>query len=204
MIWDKGPLGRKESTDNRCRHNFEVVLFFTRIASGYWYNQDALRLPLAGGQPYSVKSGYSQDHNKPGVLRRDGDRDFRIPSNPLGRIADAVWHIPPVVSPSASHSAPFPEELVRRALLLTAPPCDLPPVATVLDCYGGSGTVSVVAKQFGLKSIYIDANPSMRHRRSSACCTDAIPMSPSAIPMTWPMTMSQGRHTDTETEKRDN
>ena len=70
IIWDKGSLGRKESTDNRCRHNFEVVLFFARIASGYWYNQDAVRLPLAGGQPYSVKGGYSQDHNKPGVLRR--------------------------------------------------------------------------------------------------------------------------------------
>ena len=118
-----------------------------------------MRIPLAGGEPYSVKSGYSQERNKPGVLRRDGGRDFHIPSNPLGRIADAVWHIPPVVSPSGSHSAAFPEELVRRALLLTAPPCDLPPVATVLDCYAGSGTVSAVAKQFGLRSMYIDQNP---------------------------------------------
>ena len=77
----------------------------------------------------------------------------------LGRVADAVWHIPPVVSPNGSHSAPFPEELVRRALLLTAPPRDMLPVATVLDIYGGTGTVSAVAKQMGLKSIYIDANP---------------------------------------------
>ena len=55
--------------------------------------------------------------------------------------------------------AAFPGELVRRALLLTAPPSDLLPVPTVIDIYGGSGTVSVVVKQLGLKSIYIDPNP---------------------------------------------
>jgi DNA modification methylase len=91
-------------------------------------------------------------------LRRDGDRDFRIASNPLGRIADAVWHIPPSGG-YGSHSAPFPEELVRRALLLTAPPPEMLPLATVIDIYGGSGTVSAVAKKMGLKSIYIDTNP---------------------------------------------
>ena len=53
----------------------------------------------------------------------------------------------------------FPEELVRRALLLTAPPREMLPLATVIDIYGGSGTVSAVAKQMGLRSIYIDSNP---------------------------------------------
>ena len=134
------------------------MLFFTRSASGYWYNQDALRIPLAGGQPYSVNTGYSTPgRHKPGVLRKDGDRDFRVASNPLGRVADAVWHIPPSGG-YGSHSASFPEELVRRALLLTAPPSDLPPIVTVIDIYGGSGTVSAVAKKMGLKSIYIDPN----------------------------------------------
>ena len=59
IIWDKGPLGRKESTENRCRHNFEFALMFTKSASSYWYNQDALRIPLAGDQPYSVTTGYT-------------------------------------------------------------------------------------------------------------------------------------------------
>ena len=138
IIWDKGSLGRKESTDSRCRHNFEYILMFTLSASGYWYNQDALRIPLAGGQPYSVNTGYSTPgRHKPGVLRKDGDRDFRVASNPLGRVADAVWHIPPSGG-HGSHSASFPEELVRRALLLTAPPREMLPLATVIDIYGGS------------------------------------------------------------------
>ena len=33
------------------------------------------------------------------------------------------------------------------------------PLATVIDIYGGSGTVSAVAKKLGLKSVYIDLNP---------------------------------------------
>ena len=161
IIWDKGSLGRKESTDSRCRHNYEYVLFFAKSASGYWYNQDAVRLPLAGGQPYSLTGdGYTTGRHNPSVLRKDGGggRDFRIASNPLGRIADAVWHIPPSGG-YGSHPASLPEELVRRVLLLTAPPSEMLPLATVLDPYGGSGPVSSVAKQMGLKSVYIDSNP---------------------------------------------
>ena len=48
---------------------------------------------------------------------------------------------------------------MRRVLLLTAPPSEMLPLATVLDPYGGSGPVSSVAKQMGLKSVYIDSNP---------------------------------------------
>jgi site-specific DNA-methyltransferase (cytosine-N4-specific) len=156
IIWDKGPLGRKESTDSRCRHNFEYILMFTLSASGYWYNQDALRIPLSGGRPYTVTGGRQTQ----GVLRRDvADRDYRINSNPLGRVADAVWHVPPVNMPHGSHSAAFPEELARRCLLLGAPPPDMLPVATVIDIYNGSGTVAAVAKKMGLRSISIDINP---------------------------------------------
>jgi DNA modification methylase len=134
---------------------------FTLSASGYWYNQDALRIPLSGGQPYTVNTGYTTPgRHKSGILRRDvEDRDYRIASNPLGRVADAVWHIPPVNEKHGSHSAAFPEEIVRRCILLGAPPREMLPIATVIDIYAGSGTVSAVAKQMGLKSIYIDSNP---------------------------------------------
>ena len=133
IIWDKGALGRKESTDSRCRHNFEYILMFALSASDYWYNQDALRVPLSGGQPYSVTTGTTPGRHKSGILRRDGDRDFRIASNPLGRVHDAVWHIPPVEL-SGSHSAAFPDELVRRCLLLGAPPPEMLPAATGTRC----------------------------------------------------------------------
>ena len=159
IISNKGPLGRKESTDSRCRHNFEYILMFSLGASDYWYDQDPMRIPMAGGQPYSVNRGYTTPgRHKPGIQRRDGDRNFRVASNRLGRVADAVWHIPPSGG-YGSHSASFPKELVRRALLLTAPPREMLPLATVIDIYGGSGTVSAEAKKLGHRSIFIDANP---------------------------------------------
>jgi hypothetical protein len=136
--------------------NFEYILMFTLCAAGYWYDQDPLRIPLSGGMPHR---GYSADRRKPHVLRRDGDRDFRVANNPLGRVADAVWHIPAAQWRDSNHTAAFPEEIPRRCLMLGAPPSDLPPVATVIDFYGGSGTVSAVAKKLGLNSVYIDSNP---------------------------------------------
>jgi DNA modification methylase len=157
IIWDKGASGRKESADNRCRHNFEFILMFTLGASDYWYDQDPLPIPLSGGMPFSMKRGSTPGRHK-GILRRGGEPDFRVASNPLGRVADAVWHIPAVGS-SGIHSAVFPEELVRSCLRLGAPPPEMRPVGTVIDFYGGSGPVSVVAKRMGLNSVYIDSNP---------------------------------------------
>jgi DNA modification methylase len=146
IIWSKGALGRKESTSSRCRHNYEFVLMFTKT-SAYYYDQDALRIPLAGARGYTVPGV------KLGILRSDSGRDYRIESNPMGRIADAVWEIPPE-GWRGDHSAVFPEQLVRNCLLLTArPDC------CVLDPFGGSGTVSAVALQMGLRSVYIDQSP---------------------------------------------
>ena len=114
IIWCKGASGRRESTRSRCRHNFEFVLMFTK-SMNYCYDADALRIPLAGGQPYTIGSAHSDGwrahgkprkdglrkgyttpgRHKPGWSPRDPDRDFRAFSNPLGRLMDAVWTIPP-------------------------------------------------------------------------------------------------------------
>ena len=52
----------------------------------------------------------------------------------------------------------MPEKLVQNCLLLSCPSG-----GTVLDPLGGSGTVSKVAKQFGLRSIYIDRHEPFVH-----------------------------------------
>jgi hypothetical protein len=172
IIWEKGANGRKESTQTRCRRNFEVLFMFTKSASGYWYYPDPLRIPLASNVPETARRGSAITHgwdgqskprkdglrkgyttpgrHKSDTLRRDGDRDHRVFSNPLGRICDAIWHIPPR-GWRGIHSSAMPEKLVENCLLLTCPPHGV-----VLDPYGGSGTVSAVAKKLRLKSIYID------------------------------------------------
>lgn len=52
-----------------------------------------------------------------------------------------------------SHFAPFPQALVQRCLLASTKKGD-----TVLDPFGGSGTVSMVAERMGRNSVYIDLN----------------------------------------------
>jgi DNA modification methylase len=171
IIWDKGNRGHRESSSNRCRRNYEVALMFTKLASGYWYDQDPLRIPLVSNRAHDVtrhstcspgwgpgksrKDGLANRYSVPGyskdgLLRRDSDRTHRVFTNPLGRICDAVWLIEAEVW-RGNHSSAMPEKLVQNCLLLSCPPG-----GTVLDPFGGSGTVSKVAKQLGLCSIYID------------------------------------------------
>ena len=78
-----------------------------------------MRIPMAGGQPYSANPGIHYPCNmlKPGIQRRDGDRNFRVASNRLGRVADAVWHIPPSGGYGSHSSVLFPK--VTRP----PPPC---------------------------------------------------------------------------------
>jgi DNA modification methylase len=188
IIWSKGSAGRKESTSSRCRRNYELLFMFTKNASDYWYDQDPLRIASAGGQPHSVRRGSARSpgwegqmkprkdgllkgytipgKHKDGTLRRDGDRDFRVWSNPLGRIHDAVWYCPPK-GWRGVHSSAMPEKLVENCLLLTGRPG-----GTVMDPFGGSGTVSAVAKRMGFRSIYIDRHfPSVEEARSRLATT---------------------------------
>jgi DNA modification methylase len=70
-----------------------------------------------------------------------------------GRNARSVWTITTRPYPGA-HFATFPEELARRCIVAGSAPGD-----TVLDPFGGSGTVAQVATGNGRNAIYIDLNP---------------------------------------------
>ena len=195
IIWDKGSLGRKESTSNRCRRNYEIVLMFTKHASEYWYDQDPLRIPLVSKRAHEVtrhsthspgrghgksrKDGLANQYRVPGrhkdgLRRRDGDHiAHRVFSNVLGRVCDAIWLIEPE-GWRGTHSAAMPERLVQNCLLLSCPPG-----GTALDPFGGSGTVSKVAKQLGWRSIYIDRHEpyvqEAKQRLAAAAMTILVP-----------------------------
>ena len=64
----------------------------------------------------------------------------------------SVWTISP--TPFKDHACVFPEALVARCLNGVARVGDL-----VLDPYAGSGTVAVVARKFGCKTILIEQDP---------------------------------------------
>ncbi len=65
--------------------------------------------------------------------------------------SNGMWEIPPETSRYADHPAAFPEELIRRLILYFTYPGN-----TVLDMFGGTGTVAVVAKRLGRHYLHID------------------------------------------------
>lgn len=89
------------------------------------------------------------------------------------RNARTVWQIPTCAYPGA-HFATFPEELAQRCILAGSRPGD-----TVLDPFGGSGTVASVATGMGRNSIYIDLNPKyleLAKQRIGPMLCDEVPV----------------------------
>ena len=93
-------------------------------------------------------------HGKPRLIRRDVARDMRVYANPLGRNSGTVWRCNVANYPGA-HTATFPPGLVRPMILASCTSAD----DTVLDPFGGAGTVALVALQLGFKAITIDIFP---------------------------------------------
>lgn len=71
----------------------------------------------------------------------------------LGRNKRSVWTIATRPYPGA-HFATFPERLVEPMILAGAPAGSV-----VLDPFGGSGTVAMVASRLGRRAIHIDLSP---------------------------------------------
>jgi site-specific DNA-methyltransferase (adenine-specific) len=66
---------------------------------------------------------------------------------------ESVWHIEPERA-QRGHVAPFPKELARRCI-----GAGCIPGGTVIDPFGGSGTVADVAQFMGRSATLIDLNP---------------------------------------------
>lgn len=95
---------------------------------------------LALGVPYADKSNLAR-----GTRGKNGDL----------HCAGDAWFVPYKTTGAKNkkrHAYEFPEEIVRRCLLLSG----VKPGATVLDPFCGSGTTAVVAKSLGLNCIVID------------------------------------------------
>jgi len=184
IIWSK-PNPMPESVTDRPTKSHEYVFLLSK-SKRYYYNADAIRTSLAdktfttfgcehypqGDTSGMVKSdnwGRTVKVHKPrlkmpdgwdtapgahGSFHRQGREKGAYEETELaGANARTVWEIATQPYPEA-HFATFPEELARRCILAGSRPGD-----TVLDPFGGSGTVAQVATGNGRNSIYIDLNP---------------------------------------------
>jgi len=79
-------------------------------------------------------------------------RDADSTAEEFMRFSDGFWYIPPE-SQRKGHPSPFPEELIYRLIKFYTYKGN-----TVLDMFGGTGTVAVVAARTGRHYIHIDVS----------------------------------------------
>jgi DNA modification methylase len=78
------------------------------------------------------------------------DKEADITSEEFKRFSDGFWYIPPETK-RRGHPSPFPEELIYRLIKFYTYKNNV-----VLDMFGGTGTVAVVAQKTGRHFIHID------------------------------------------------
>ena len=121
-----------------------------------WYKQTILKRTAWGSwkspsNPHIVPSWeyiliFSKD--KPDL---EGNKeDIDITPEEFMKFSDGFWYIPPETQRNG-HPAPFPEELIYRLIKFYTYRDNV-----VLDMFGGTGTVAVVAFKTGRKFIHID------------------------------------------------
>jgi DNA modification methylase len=157
IIWAK-PNPMPESVTDRPTKAHEYIFLLTKAAR-YYYDADAIRQPQKEASLARATRGW------------DGDTDRDYPNGPQSHIdkyfgkspeeastlpganVRSVWTIA-TSGYKGAHFATFPEELVRRCVLAGSKLDD-----TILDPFGGSGTVGYVASGLGRNAILIDLNP---------------------------------------------
>lgn len=176
IIWHK-PNAMPESVTDRPTKAHEYLFLLSREPR-YFYDADAIREPYkydgrkvthVEGREGSIqhrsgerwpglkprRSGNAERKANPAAVLGRGDTSHGVPweEGDAGRNARTVWEIATQPFPGA-HFATFPEELARRCIAAGCPAGGI-----VLDPFMGSGTVALVARRLGRKSIGIEINP---------------------------------------------
>ncbi|MBI3631669.1 MAG: transcriptional repressor LexA [Candidatus Staskawiczbacteria bacterium] len=124
-----------------------------------WYKQTMLKRTAWGSfkspaNPHIVPSWeyvliFSKDQD-----RLDGDSKMAdITKDEFMKFSDGFWQIWPETQ-RKGHPAPFPEDLIYRLVKFYSYKD-----STVLDMFGGTGTVATVAAKTGRNFIHIDVSP---------------------------------------------
>lgn len=163
VIWSK-PNGLPESVTDRVRRSHEQWFHFTKQGR-YFAAVDEVREPYSDRQTERAAT-YAGRAGEP--RHRDGNGDgavgilgFTEALNPLGKLPGSVWTIPsePLRIPDdvklernlPDHFAAFPSAWPIRIIAGWSPKGGI-----VLDPFGGTGTVAMVAKQMGRVGISVD------------------------------------------------
>lgn len=121
-----------------------------------WYKQTMLKRTAWGSfkspsNPHIVPSWEYVLIFSKGKDKLDGyNENADITKEEFMKFSDGMWYIPPETQRNG-HPAPFPEELIYRLIKFYSFRGN-----TVLDMFGGTGTVAAVALKNGREFIHID------------------------------------------------
>lgn len=124
-----------------------------------WYKQTMGRRTAWGSwkspaNPHIVPSWeYVLVFSKDSWTLASNTKEADITADEFMRFSDGFWYIPPE-SQRRGHPTPFPEELIYRLIKFYTYKGNI-----VLDMFGGTGTVAVVALKTGRHFIHIDISP---------------------------------------------
>ncbi len=161
VIWHK-PNPMPESVTDRPTKSHEHVFLLAKSAK-YYYDADAVREESVIGKGAKRNVGLSRKGVN--LDRNDGDR-FGVVNDGYRNLRD-VWKIA-THSFKGAHFATFPPKLVEPCIK-----AGCPEGGTVLDCFGGAGTVGLVANRLGRSALLIELNKDyaeMARKRISDDC----------------------------------
>ena len=137
---------------------FHQDIIWNKVTGGVKRAGTYIQHQKAGYFYPNIMTEYILVFRKPGEMRRGSEQALEIDTLFTRDIANNIWHIAPVPPGHIDHPCPYPEELVRRLVVLYSDPREY-----VLDPFLGSGQTALVAYKedryfvgFDIEQTYID------------------------------------------------
>ena len=130
---------------------FHQDIIWNKVTGGVKRAGSFIQHPKSGYYYPNIMTEYILIFRKAGPIRRGIRRALDIDDLFKRDIANNVWHIAPVPPKTIDHPCPYPEELVRRLVLLYSDYGD-----EILDPFLGSGQTALVAVREGRTCVGYD------------------------------------------------
>ncbi len=134
---------------------FHQDIIWNKVTGGVKRAGSYIQHQKAGYFYPNIMTEYILVFRKPGEMRRGSKPALEIDTLFTRDIANNIWHIAPIPPGQIDHPCPYPEELVRRLVVLYSDPNEY-----VLDPFLGSGQTALVAIKEGRKFVGFDIEQS--------------------------------------------
>ena len=128
--------------------NFHQDIIWNKVTGGVKRAGSFIQRPNPGYYYPNIMTEYILIFRKSGAPRRGMKKALDIDDLFKRDIANNIWHIAPIPPRSIDHPCPYPQEIVRRLVLLYSLEGD-----EILDPFLGSGQTALVALKHNRKCV---------------------------------------------------